>query len=118
MSSSNTSPGQDAAGVGVWPQPSDATSYISNPDNVNLTAVVEQGLMQQVVCYLDAGGNEYNGSLGAHVSAVFVVLVVSTSVTFFPVLATRVKKLRIPLYPYLFARYFGAGVIIATAFIQ
>lgn len=104
--------------MGVWPQPEGATSYISDPSNVNLTAVVEQGLARQVVCYLNAGGNEYSGSLGEHVSAIFVVLVVSTAVTFFPVLATRVKKLKIPLYAYLFARYFGAGVIIATAFVQ
>jgi zinc transporter 1/2/3 len=45
-------------------------------------------------------------------------LIVSSAVTFFPVLATRSKKLRVPLYVYLFARYFGTGVIVATAFIQ
>lgn len=118
MSASNTSPGQDAAGVGTWPSPQDATNYISNPTDVNLDAVVKQGLQAQVVCYLNAGGSDYSGSLGAHVSSIFVVLVVSTAVTFFPVMATRVKKLKIPLYVYLFARYFGAGVIIATAFIQ
>ncbi|KAK3673315.1 hypothetical protein LTR78_006860 [Recurvomyces mirabilis] len=33
-------------------------------------------------------------------------------------MATRIKKVRIPLYIYLFARYFGAGVIVATAFIH
>ena len=36
----------------------------------------------------------------------------------FPVVAKRVPRLRIPLYVYLFARYFGAGVIVATAFIH
>jgi len=34
------------------------------------------------------------------------------------VIAKRVPRLRIPLYVYLFARYFGAGVIVATAFIH
>ena len=33
-------------------------------------------------------------------------------------MATRVRALRIPLYVYLFARYFGAGVIVATAFVH
>lgn len=42
----------------------------------------------------------------------------SSVATLFPVLAKRVPRLRIPLYVYLFARYFGAGVIIATAFIN
>ena len=38
--------------------------------------------------------------------------------TYFPVIAKRVPRLRMPLYVYLFARYFGAGVIVATAFIH
>ncbi|KAK5116951.1 hypothetical protein LTR62_006672 [Meristemomyces frigidus] len=33
-------------------------------------------------------------------------------------MASRMKKLRTPIYVYLFARYFGAGVIVATAFIH
>lgn len=71
-----------------------------------------------VVCYLQAGGNEYDGRLGARISALFVILIVSSAATFFPVMAARIKSLRINIYVYLFARYFGAGVIIATAFIQ
>lgn len=113
---SNTSPGQISANTGGWPNTGDTTAF--DPNNVNLTAVVEQGLNVDVVCYLNAGGNEYNGKLGARISAIFVVLIVSSAVTFFPVLATRVKRMRVPLYVYLFARYFGAGVILATAFIQ
>ena len=73
---------------------------------------------RDVVCYLNAGENEYDGRLGARISAIFVILIVSSAVTFFPVIATRSKRLRIPLYVYLFARYFGTGVIVATAFIQ
>ncbi|KAI9933653.1 hypothetical protein ASPWEDRAFT_43465 [Aspergillus wentii DTO 134E9] len=71
-----------------------------------------------VICYLNKSDNEYDGRLGARISAIFVILVVSSAVTFFPVLAKRIPKLRIPLYVYLFARYFGAGVIVATAFIH
>lgn len=85
-----------------------------NPQSVDLDTADPR----DIVCYLNAGGNEYNGRLGVRVSALFVIMIVSTAVTFFPVLATRVRRLRIPLYVYLFARYFGAGVIIATAFIH
>lgn len=89
-------------------------TYDFNPQDVNLDTADPA----QIVCYLNAAGNEYNGDLGARISALFVILIVSTCVTFFPVLAKRVKWLRIPLYVYLFARYFGAGVIVATAFIH
>ncbi|KAI9724668.1 MAG: high-affinity Zn(2+) transporter zrt1 [Chrysothrix sp. TS-e1954] len=85
-----------------------------DPQNVNLDTADQTA----VVCYIDKSTNEYNGHLGARVSALFVVLIVSTAATFFPVLATRVRRLKIPLYVYLFARYFGAGVIVATAFIH
>ena len=85
-----------------------------DPNNVNLDVADPV----DVICYLTLGQNEYNGQLGARISALFVILVVSTAATFFPVIAARIPKLRIPIYVYLFARYFGAGVIIATAFIQ
>jgi len=45
-------------------------------------------------------------------------MIASSAATFFPVLAARVRWLRVPIYVYLFARYFGSGVIIATGFIQ
>ncbi|KAH6887465.1 Zinc/iron permease [Thelonectria olida] len=85
-----------------------------NPQSVDLDTADPR----DIICYLNAGGNEYDGRLGARVSALFVILIVSTATTFFPVVATRVRRLRVPLYVYLFARYFGAGVIIATAFIH
>ncbi|KAG5984213.1 hypothetical protein E4U54_006158 [Claviceps lovelessii] len=74
--------------------------------------------LADIICHLKDGGNSYDDRLGLHISAIFVVLVVSTAVTLFPVLATRTRRLRIPLSVYLFARYFGAGVIIATAFVH
>ncbi|OCL10341.1 ZIP zinc/iron transport family [Glonium stellatum] len=85
-----------------------------DPERVNLTTADAA----QVVCYLNKGGNEYNGSLGARISALFVILILSTVATFFPVVAKRVPRLRIPSYVYLTARYFGSGVIVATAFIH
>lgn len=85
-----------------------------DPHNVDLTTADPA----QVVCYLDSDGNDYNGQLGARISAIFVIGIVSSIATFFPVVAQRAPRLRIPLYVYLFAKYFGAGVIIATAFIH
>ena len=85
-----------------------------DPNNVNLSTANPQA----VVCALAASANEYNGQLGARISALFVIMTVSTCATLFPVVAKRVPRLHIPLYVYLFARYFGAGVIVATAFIQ
>ena len=85
-----------------------------DPTNVDLNTADPT----TIVCYLNAGKNEYDGRLGARISALFVILIVSSAATFFPVVAARVKRLRINVYVYLFARYFGAGVIIATAFIQ
>jgi zinc transporter 1/2/3 len=85
-----------------------------DPSNVDLTTADPTA----VYCFLQAGTNDYDGRLGARISALFVILIVSSASTFFPVLAARVKWLRLNIYVYLFARYFGAGVIIATAFIQ
>ncbi|KAJ5820537.1 hypothetical protein N7474_006128 [Penicillium riverlandense] len=85
-----------------------------DPYNVNLSTVD----FAKVVCWVQDTGNDYDGRLGARISSIFVIFVISTAVTFFPVIAKRVPRLRIPLYAYLFARYFGTGVIIATAFVH
>ncbi|CAK7263153.1 hypothetical protein SEPCBS119000_000337 [Sporothrix epigloea] len=90
----------------------DSTAF--NPEMVNLTSVDQA----TIICYLNSDGNDYDGRLGARVSALFVILITSTFTTCFPIIATRLKHLRIPIHVYLFARYFGAGVIIATAFIH
>ncbi|KAK9235386.1 Zinc/iron permease [Lipomyces kononenkoae] len=85
-----------------------------DPQNVDLDTADPA----QVVCYIQLTGNDYNGQLGARISSVFVILFCSTFFTFFPVVSVHVKRLKMPLYVYMFARYFGAGVIIATAFIH
>ncbi|KAB8216951.1 Zinc/iron permease [Aspergillus novoparasiticus] len=85
-----------------------------DPNNVDLDTADPA----EIICYLNASENDYDGRLGARISAIFVILIISTAVTFFPVIAKRVPRLHIPLYVYLFARYFGAGVIVATAFIH
>jgi solute carrier family 39 (zinc transporter), member 1/2/3 len=92
----------------------DDSNSTFDPTSVNLDTADPT----DIICYLNAGGNDYNGQLGVRVSALFVILIVSTLATLFPIIATRVKRFRVPLYVYLFARYFGSGVIIATAFIH
>lgn len=85
-----------------------------DPTDVDLTTADPTA----VICYLNAAENEYDGRMGARISALFVILIVSSSATFFPVLAARSTRFKVPIYVYLFARYFGAGVIVATAFIH
>lgn len=99
---------------------------IMDPEHYNLTlasalngnAAEQLRQLRAVTCYILATPNEEKNDLGSRISSVFVIFAISTAVTFFPVLAVRAPKLKIPLFVYLFARYFGAGVIIATAFIQ
>ena len=103
----------------------------TDPTSVNLDTADPR----EIVCYINRATNEYNGSvrptsfprplyrtntsqLGARISSIFVIGIISSLATFFPVVARRVPRLHIPLYVYLFARYFGAGVIVATAFIH
>ena len=92
---------------------------IANVHGANLTALTstDDG-KRALTCWMNQASSDHNGSVGVRVSAVFVVLVTAALATAFPVVATRLKKVRVPLYVYLFARYFGAGVIVATAFIQ
>lgn len=85
-----------------------------NPENVNLSTAS----LRDIICYVNAGGNDYDGRLGARISSVFVILATSCLATLFPVIARRLPRLGIPTHVYIFARYFGAGVIIATAFIH
>ncbi|KAJ9157134.1 Zinc-regulated transporter 1 [Coniochaeta hoffmannii] len=90
----------------------DAGSF--DPHSVDL----DTADLASIICYVNAGGNDYDGRLGARISAVFVILLTSSLATVFPVAAKRLPRLHIPKAVYIFARYFGAGVIIATAFIH
>ncbi len=82
-------------------------------------------------------GNEYDGRISLRISAVFVILIASslgiqdtralpnqTSVlmrrlgAWFPVFAARHKKTGVPSWAFFIAKYFGSGVIVATAFIH
>jgi len=56
--------------------------------------------------------------MGVRISAVFVVLVTSAGATLFPIVTRRLARVKISENFYDFAKYFGSGVIIATAFVH
>jgi zinc transporter 1/2/3 len=85
-----------------------------NPTNIDLTTASKA----DVFCYYATGDNEYNGHLGARISSIFVIGAVSTAFTYFPVIARKKPSWKIPKGVYTFSRFFGSGVIVATAFIH
>ncbi|KAJ5343466.1 hypothetical protein N7541_008013 [Penicillium brevicompactum] len=63
-------------------------------------------------------GNEYDGRMGLRISSIFVIMAGSMIAAVFPVLAKRFVGAGIPSWAFFIAKYFGSGVIIATAFIH
>ncbi|RYP18354.1 hypothetical protein DL765_003966 [Monosporascus sp. GIB2] len=62
-------------------------------------------------------GNEFDGRMGLRISAIFVILVGSLLGALLPVILARYSKMRAgPAF--FIAKYFGSGVIIATAFMH
>lgn len=64
------------------------------------------------------GTNDYSGMLGARISSVFVVLVASSFGALFPILSSRYSFIKLPGWCFFIAKFFGSGVIVATAFIH
>ncbi|KAI0033907.1 ZIP zinc/iron transport family [Vararia minispora EC-137] len=65
-------------------------------------------------CSSGGGSTTYTG---LRIASIFIILATSTAGALFPVLARR-TSLGIPKPVFEFAKYFGSGVIIATAFIH
>ena len=63
-------------------------------------------------------GNNYDGNIGLRVAALFVIWVTSTMGVTFPVFANRHKGMKVPEWVFFICKYFGSGVIVATAFIH
>ncbi|KAA8899519.1 putative membrane zinc transporter [Sphaerosporella brunnea] len=63
-------------------------------------------------------GNDFNGNIGLRISAVFVILVTSSFGTLFPLIARRVPSVKVPEVVFFLCKFFGSGVIVATAFIH
>lgn len=70
---------------------------------------------EEEVC---VGAKDEVDHMGTRIGALFVILVTSAIFTLFPIVTKRVPRLTIPDFIYDFARYFGSGVIISTAFIH
>ncbi|KAI5304450.1 hypothetical protein KEM56_006486 [Ascosphaera pollenicola] len=68
------------------------------------------------------GGNEYDGRQGVRISAIFAIMIGSAFGALFPVMTrpgSKVHKwIAIPPWFFFICKYFGTGVIIATAFIH
>ncbi|KAF9241833.1 ZIP-like iron-zinc transporter [Melanogaster broomeanus] len=66
-------------------------------------------------CGNGGGANSYTN---LRIASVFIILVGSSFGAFFPVLARKTDRFRVPTAVFDFAKYFGSGVIIATSFIH
>ncbi|KAF1841714.1 Zip-domain-containing protein [Cucurbitaria berberidis CBS 394.84] len=62
--------------------------------------------------------NDYDGRMGIRISSIFVILVGSMFGAIFPVFAKRMQSRLVPNWVFFVAKYFGSGVIVATAFIH
>lgn len=93
-------------------------SVFGNPDNITLTDDSVPDVFK--VCVIEGmvdADAEFSGGIGTRIGSIFVIGVVSTFVTIFPLLSQKYKW-RLSVWFYLFAKYFGAGVILATAFVH
>lgn len=63
-------------------------------------------------------GNDYNGNLGVRISAIFVILAGAVFGSVAPVFANSLGSSKILNNVFFICKYFGSGVIIATAFIH
>ena len=65
-----------------------------------------------------ATGNDYDGRIGLRIAALFIIWVTSSIGAAFPIFANRHKGLKVPEWVFFICKYFGSGVIVATAFIH
>ena len=66
-----------------------------------------------------ATGNSFDGRIGLRISSIFVILIGSSFGAIFPVFARRFSSRGgVPGWSFFIAKYFGSGVIVATAFIH
>lgn len=82
------------------------------------TALLARGEAETFTVTIECGGgNEYDGRLGLRISSIFVILVGSLLGSLTPVILAR-SPIRVPKLAFFLAKFFGSGVIIATAFIH
>ena len=73
---------------------------------------------QQVIQPSCDTGNDYDGRIGLRVAAIFIIWFGSMVGAVFPVYANRHKGMKVPEWTFFVAKYFGSGVIVATAFVH
>lgn len=92
-------------------------SSSSSPHNPQATSMSAEDAGGSVT--VDCGsGNEYDGRLGLRISSIFVILVGSLLGAVAPIILARSSRMQVPKTAFFVAKYFGSGVIIATAFIH
>lgn len=64
----------------------------------------------------EPSGDRSDYNLELHIGSVFIILFVSASACAFPLLATRVPRLKVSPWFLFVVRHFGTGVLLATAF--
>jgi zinc transporter 1/2/3 len=89
------------------------TREVAVPDHNIIPLVVREA--STTTC---ATGNDYDGRMGVRISAIFVILFGSCLGATFPIFANRNTMFRVPGWIFFVAKFFGSGVIIATAFIH
>ena len=93
---------------------------MSEIDPTNLPSGVDAGASSTedplAACYQKQ--EDFNGSINLRIGAIFIILVSSLFTTMFPIVTRRIPKCHVPGPVFDFAKYFGSGVIIATAFMH
>ncbi|KAK0113240.1 hypothetical protein ONS95_014936 [Cadophora gregata] len=77
--------------------------------------------MSEVPAFVEVScdnGNEYDGRLGLRISSIFVIGFGSMLGALLPIALARTKRMHVPPVAFFIAKYFGSGVIVATAFIH
>lgn len=92
-----------------------------DPSDIDLILLTDPNVDDSLkICiiegFVDAGA-AFTGGIGTRIGSIFVILITSGLTSLLPILSKEFH-FKIPLYFYLFARYFGSGVIIATAFVH
>ncbi|CAL9737123.1 zinc-regulated transporter 2 [Monosporozyma servazzii] len=65
-----------------------------------------------------AAENDFDGKTNLRILAVFMILISSAIGSFFPVLSSKYSFIRLPDWCFFIAKFFGSGVIVATAFVH
>ncbi|EGY22410.1 hypothetical protein VD0002_g3747 [Verticillium dahliae] len=83
-----------------------------------VTPVVARPMTRRDSTCGGGGANIHEYDLPLHVGALFIILAVSLLACAFPIIAKKVRWMRIPPNFFFAVRHFGTGVLIATAFVH